>query len=302
MSGVHADAHKKVRVCQSELWLEEALVVAALMLGMTPVAAVSPPAEIPVTQQAVVDFHNGGLSVSFYHETWGTVLNKVTDRTGIPIHINTPLEGTVTTSFSELPLRQAFEHLFGPDANLIFQYPKDDRVQPNSDLVPTAVWVLGKQRIKHADSASLGEERESNPADRPLGQTQDGDTVPVDELIEMTRSDLPSVRIQGLKELTVSEQADETKFREALDTALADQDPGVRAQAVEIVAGRGGDQAMQYLWQALRDPDPAVRMMAVQSVEPKDQGLALLQEALSDTDESVRAMASLSLQQDTQEP
>lgn len=300
MSGIHTDAHDKRRLSQAELWLGQALVVAALVLGTAQVHGISPSDRIPVARQTVVDFHNGRLSGSFYQETWGSVLNKVRDRTGIPIHLNTPLEGTVTTSFPELPIRQAFEHLFGPNANLIFQYPKDGRIQPDSDSVPTEVWVLGKQQIKHA--AALRDEKESNPADRPPGQTQDGDIVPVDELIEMTRSDLPSVRIQGLKELSASEQADETKFREALDTALADQDPGVRAQAVEIVAGRGRDEAMQYLWQALRDPDPAVRMMVVQSVEPKDQGLALLQEALSDTDESVRASASLSLQQDTPAP
>lgn len=208
------------------------------------------------------------------------------------------LEGRVTTSFSELPLRQAFQRLLGSDANFIFQYPKDSR--RNSDLVPTAVWVLGKQKVEHA--ASLSEQKESNPSDRVQDKSQGNKPAPLDELIEMTKSDFPSVRIQGLKELSASEQTDERPFNEVLEAALTDQDPGVRAQAVEIIAGRAGDEATQYLWQALRDPDPAVRMMVVQSVEPTDQGLALLQEALSDEDESVRALASLSLQQDTQEP
>lgn len=273
------------------------------MLGMAVVHGTSLSAE-RVNQETAVRFYNGRLSASFYQETWGSVLNKVTDRTGIQIYLRRPLEGTITTSFSELPLRQAFEHLLGADANFIFQYPKDDSSRPTSDLVPTAIWVLGKQKRERSDSASLDERKESNRASRVWGESQESKPMPVDELIEMTRSELPSVRIQGLKELSVGEQADETTFNEALDSALVDHDPGVRAQAIEIVAGRGGAEAMDHMWQALRDPDPAVRMMAVQSVEPKDQGLALLQEALSDTDESVRAMASLSLQQDmdTQKP
>lgn len=79
MNGVHADEHDKRRLSQAELWLGQALVVAALMLGTAQVHGTSPSDRIPVTQQTVVLFHSGRLSLSCHQESWGTVLDKVRD-------------------------------------------------------------------------------------------------------------------------------------------------------------------------------------------------------------------------------
>jgi hypothetical protein len=53
-----------------------------------------------------VNFRDGLLSVEAHHEPWGTVLREVQRRTGIDLHLHVPLEGSVTTSFADLPVER----------------------------------------------------------------------------------------------------------------------------------------------------------------------------------------------------
>jgi HEAT repeat protein len=74
-------------------------------------------------------------------------------------------------------------------------------------------------------------------------------------------------------------------------------DSSVKSYAIQALADRGGDEAVEALQLALRDPDPAVRLQVIDHVAPQDQGLALLQEAFADDDATVRSVAAARLEE-----
>ncbi len=77
----------------------------------------------------------------------------------------------------------------------------------------------------------------------------------------------------------------------ALDRALADPDPRVRAHAVEALARRG-DEGVSV---ALADPSAAVRRRALARLTRDGRSLDALADALGDDDPSVRRVAALAL-------
>jgi hypothetical protein len=264
-----------------------------------------------------VGFKDSLLSIEARQRPWLEVLNAVREKTGIRINRSLPLVGSVTVSFTALPVKQALERLFGPEAHFVLRYPNSpDRAVPSA--VPKEVWVLGKvpgdrrDTTPTPDAAVVGEISASagiaSPDPGPPLETLDleaklagepGDTPnepeEIGKLIEMTKADDPVIRLQALLALSESDKIDEVALRAALDGALVDQHASVRGYAVQAIADRGGAEAMDHLWQAMRDPDPVVRVMAVESVVPQEQGIALIEAALSDPDEAVRSAATLRL-------
>ena len=239
-----------------------------------------------------VTYRNGLLSVDVKNGSWEAMLARIKELTGIRFHCVTPPEGALTASFKELPMTSAREQLFGPEAGFVDRYA--DAAEAGT---PAEVWVLGRIRSVGAGAAVS----EPNPNASAPDKVQNGEVriKPVDtrRLIEMANSSDPAVRLEALSSLAEKNGRDDRDAaRSAFDAALTDKDPDIRGLAVQALANRGGDEAMNYLWQGLHDPDPAVRLMAVQTANPKGQGLALLQEALGDLDESVRAIAQFRLE------
>lgn len=273
--------------------------------------------EVADSPAFVVEFKSGLLSIEARQSPWTEVLNAVREKTGIRFNCSLPLAGSVTVSFTALPVKQALERLFGPEAHFVLRYPNSpDRAVPSA--VPKEVWVLGKvpgdrrDTTPTPDGTVVGEISASagiaSPDPGPLLETLDleakltrepGDTPnepeEISKLIEMTKADDPAIRLQALSALSGSDKIDEVALRAALDGALVDQDASVRGYAVQAIAGQGGAEAMDHLWQAMLDPDPVVRVMAVESVVPQEQGIALIEAALSDPDEAVRSAAMLRL-------
>jgi hypothetical protein len=271
-----------------------------------------------------VGFKNGLLSLEARQRPWTEVLNEIREKTGMRLHCSIPLEGSVTVSFTALPVKQALERLFGSGADFMFRYPEGG-LRPLA--VPQEVWVIGTVRnggseIVQAkgggDRAALGAEagppavgpdpaiQGSNSTGKPAvaedapGGLDLNDVQVIDDLLKRVRDEDPATRVQAILDLSESGKGDEDTVRSALDAALTDQDARVRASAVHTLASRGGPEAMGYLWQALKDPDPDVRIMAVDSAVPTDEGLTLLREALSDADETVRSLAATRLRESTQ--
>jgi hypothetical protein len=266
----------------------------------------------PVTAVAQrVSLRDGLLSIHARQAAWAQVLHEITKQSGIRFHYAIPLEGSVTASFTDLPLKQALKRLFGAEANFIFRDPqKADQASPGG--VPAEVWILGeasgarvdasRSTAEHKSSASGSDAAASNLPDQddPSSvetENSHAEQENIDTLLETTRAEDPMLRMQALSALAASDKADETIVRSALDAALADEDAGVRGQAVQALANRGGPEAIGLLRQALRDSDPSVRLMAVDSVVPQEQGIALLLEALSDGDETVRYRAASKLKE-----
>ncbi len=231
------------------------------------------------------------------------VLNEITEQTGIRFHHSLPFAGSVTVSFANLPVRQAIERLFGPEADFMFRY---DGTAYSSSSLPKEVWLLRKVRGEGAvpvpaqqtprpsESASRGDTPEH--AVNAPGSTAVFAESALDDLMEMTKSSDAATRVQALSILANGGIGDQDTIRSDLAAALTEQDPEVRSLAVQALASHGGIEAMAYLSQALRDPDPSVRITAVESASPKEEGLSLLREALSDTDELVRTIARDRLQ------
>jgi HEAT repeats len=292
------------------------VLIACLVLQGQLTPAFDSPAAIdqlnPVTAAAQrVSLRGGLLSIHARQAAWAQVLHEITKQSGIRFHYAIPLEGSVTASFTDLPLKQALQRLFGPEANFIFRYPqKADQASPRG--VPAEVWILGevsgagadasRSTAEHKSSASGSDATASNLPDQddPSSvetENSQAEQQNIDTLLETTKAEDPTLRMQALSALAASDKADETIVRSVLDAALADEDAGVRGQAVQALANREGSEAIGLLRQALRDSDPSVRLMAVDSIVPQEQGIALLQEALSDGDETVRYRAASKLKE-----
>jgi len=286
-------------------WLVNACLLMDLALAAVPAGKDTPfggtEADFPIRQ---VSFQNGLLSVDVRQGLWVATLASIEDKTGILFHCVTPLEGTVTVSFKDLPVKTALEQLFGPGANFIFRYENAADGNVHSDR-PAEVWVLGRVGRASTDTVAAGDSarqpQEAAYTKQAVGHnTSTPDNAPIQpadvhHLMEMANSSDPAIRLEALSSLAENDQIDQGVSRSVFDAALTDEDPNVRGLAVQTLASRGGAEALNYLRQGLRDPDPGVRIMAVQTAEPSGEGLALLQEALSDTDESVRAIAEFRL-------
>ena len=229
-----------------------------------------------------VSFRDGLLSVEAKAGTWMQVLTEITEQTGIRFHHSLPFAGSVTVSFVNLPVRQAIERLFGPDADFMFRY---DGTAYSSVSLPKEVWVLGKvrgggaggQQSAPANTAGVDSNQEhvgTGRADKhEAAEESPIDKESIDDFIAMSRDEDPQMRRQAIVTLANSGKGGEDgAVVTALDSALTDEDASVRGYAVQALAKRGGSKAMGHLWQALRDPDADVRIMAVESVEPKDRG------------------------------
>jgi hypothetical protein len=249
------------------------------------------------------------LSIDAKQVPWQELLKQIRDKTRIPIHCAIPLKGSVTLSFTALPVKDALERLFGPGADFVFHYPKE---ATQLFAVPKEVWVLGSFVEYDAQAAQTTSSKMQNvlasevstPSTVENAVHEEGklDNETVDELAERARNDENAEsRTQALASLSGHGQTDEIAAKLALDTALTDKDPSVREYAVQALANQAGQEATEQLRLALQDPDPGVRIKAVESVTLNDQGIALLQEARASKDELIQAIATDRLKPEIQE-
>ncbi len=242
--------------------------------------------ERPNATNVSVSFRDGLLSVEAKAGTWVQVLKEIKEQTGIQFHHSLPFAGSVTVSFANLPVRQAMERLFGPEADFMFRY---DGTAYSSSSLPKEVWVLGKvqgggaggQRSAPAKAAVDNNQAHvgaGRAAALPAAAKPPMDKALIDHFVAMSRDEDPEMRSRAVAALIDSGTADEDgAIVSVLDTALTDVDARVRGYAVQALAMRGGPEVMRNLWQALRDPSAEVRIMAVENAKSKDQGIALLQ-------------------------
>lgn len=273
----------------------------------------------PESQSLQLRFGDGLLSLHANQRPFAEVLGAIQKATGIRLHYPLPLPGSITESFTALPIKRALERLFGPEASLMFRYAVADEA-PGPLAVPKEAWVIGTIRAGSSEDVAAGaEENETrpqapvaapgsppDPAATPAVTAEDPGMLPglddeeaIDGLIGMARDEDPEMRLQALATLSQSAEGSEADSVEsAIEAALTDQDARVRGQALQALASREGAEAMPHLRQALRDPDPGVRMLAIENAASGEEGKALFEEALSDEDESVRAVARARLDPD----
>ncbi len=261
------------------------------------------PPSLPVaadtTATLIVDLNDNLLSVNAKQASWQELFNQLSKKIHATFHSTLPLQGTVTASIPPLPIRDALEHLFGPEADFVFQFVKDDS---RHSAMPKEIWVLGNytkqgHQLVKPPSKMMHDVPQSEPSAKANSDNflQDEDKLTnetIDEFISRAQDDKnPESRIQALANLTGHAETDSTAVKQALETALNDKDSSVRGYAVQALANEDSQEAAEQVRLALQDTDIDVRIKAVESVTLNDQGIALLQEALGNPDETVQIIA-----------
>jgi len=187
-----------------------------------------------------VDFRGGLLSIDVQAGAWGAVLQEVQRQTGIRLHCHISLEGTLTASFTALPVERAVRHLFGPDANFIFVYPSP-RVAPTSLLLPSEVWIVGRGPQQIATLHGFAVRSEVRASSTPGTPHEPG--------LEMA------------SEFDRNPQA-------AQEMALDAPDPEVRLAAIAHLGQQAHPAAVSVLLEVVQDPDPHFRQSALEALLP----------------------------------
>jgi hypothetical protein len=211
-----------------------------LMLLVVAMFFVNPPHHVCAAPALRVDFHAGRLSMDVTQGAWSTVLQEVVRRTGIRLHLALPIEGDVTTSFTDLPIERALKQLFGPDANFIFLYPHQPP-SPAAVVPPAEVWVIGGSQ---RDAARTGSQHT-----RSVEQA-----AAVPEL---------------LSELSVDiDQVFDRQPQLAHEAALSAPDVEQRLHAIMYLGQHVTPETVSTLVEVLYHDDPHVRRSAVEALGP----------------------------------
>lgn len=251
---------------------------------------------------------DGALRLEARQASWRQVFDRIASETGVQVYHSALPPILITATCAGATVKQVVECLLGPNANLIFRYP---RGPSGGDLhgQPVEAWVMG---ITHeAEQRPAGME-DGGPC--PIAGVQgDGGqpgrldvsmkTEPVapdpeltETLVRMAGSEDPTERVSALSQLAVERPVESGIVREILQTALSDKDPNVRGQAVYAVVRRGGVEAAAVLQDALQDSALPVRLMAVDSLGTDEESIALLKQALADSEEAVRELVAMKLE------
>ncbi len=220
------------------------------------------------------------------------VLDEVAGKTGVRIHYSVLPEGLVTATCVGETVKAVIECLFDRKASLVVRYSgRSSKTHPQG--LPAEVWILGTSLqasagMKNAD-ACASVEGASSSARKAEKVEIDAAQEATDELVTMARSQDPARRAEAVGRLLAGGRKGDVAVRQVLETALTDEDPKVRAQALTSLAIREGAGAAAALQQALHDSDVSVRLTAVARA---GDNTALLQQALADSDASVRELAA----------
>jgi hypothetical protein len=238
------------------------------------------------------------------HARLAQVFDAIAGETGVRIHYSSVPDEFVSVKCAGASVKQVVECVLGPDADLIFRNPDGASGNGRKDR-RAELWVL--ESSFGSDRASLNKETSSQclpPSTQEStkkggaakAQTENPQSQPdkTAALLDMAAADDPTQRSQALSQLIAESPADNDEVRKALEKALSDEDPSVRAQAVYGLARREGAGASGILQAALHDSDLSVRLMAVDSA---GNDRALLHEALADSDATVRGLAALKLEE-----
>jgi hypothetical protein len=230
------------------------------------------------------------------------VFDEIARKTGVRIHYSAlPGEPATATCAGET-LERIMSCLLGSDANLAYRYPERKSGTGGRER-PQDIWVLGSSFARNcsAAAASSGDARAENRVRKAaaLRGRRSSDSIFASEnpakLLEMAQAENPARRANAIARLTAAGNADEATVRDALERAFSDENPQVRAQAVNGLARRGIGDVAAMLRAAMSDGDSSVRLMAVDNMSGDAAQLALLRAALADPDETVSYLAALKL-------
>jgi hypothetical protein len=231
------------------------------------------------------------------------ILDSVARKTQVKIHYSILPEGLVTATCVGSTLKQILECLFDRKADIIVRYRQDQVKVDRKEQVAEA-WILGSRLSSSSSTGSCvaRSSQSANMASLTLRQNEannkqnTAEQEQSDELLKLAQSKNATERKQAIGGLLAVGDIGDPRVKAALEKALTDQDPDVRAQAISSLGHLEEGGATGAIQEALHDTSADVRLMAVDS----SNDIPLLQQATNDSDETVRSLATLKLESLTQ--
>jgi hypothetical protein len=188
------------------------------------------------TPQLMMDLSEGLLTVKLHNVPWTTLLPEIEHHTGIHIHVEGALVGTLTQELEALPLEQGLRRLFR-QANVIWFYaPGSEPGAMGARLV--RVWLLPKE-----DTAPEARHVRSLPSGPMAAE----------------KRAMPDVMEKAEEGVSPADEATPEE-----DGSVEEQDPAERLKALDVFAREGNTEAIE---QGILDPDEAVRVRALELLE-----------------------------------
>lgn len=224
------------------------------------------------------------------------VIDEISHQTGVPIHYSilpkTPVSATCTGSNVE----QLLTCLLGPNANLaVHHQPGTQQNQTRKNTRTAEIWILSSTLNQNQENGICVPEIQNKSVQKKIPKENANNAL--EQIITRTKTTNSDFRAQAITEISHLKIADNNKIYEILQTALTDDAPEVRAQAIAGLVRRKGDEAKAELQQTLLfDTDAQVRLMALSLVT---DDFHLLEQALTDNNSDVRLFAKMKLEEYT---
>lgn len=205
------------------------------------------------------------------------VLQTIVDKTGTKIHYTALPEAPVTANCVGANVRQIMECLIGQQLGLVARSPETGGA--------VEFWLLGacsghcqEVVLKAANAAQNATNADHERSDELLENYKNAKTL--------------DDRRNALGYLTSGANINDPQVRHALEDAMKDKNPGIRAQALASLATMDKDNATTVLGAALRDRDPGIRIAAIENAYDNRE---VLEQAANDPDNSIRTYAASKL-------
>lgn len=251
-----------------------------LLWAMSALASIGTAAggEMPASPQAVfqVRVAGDGVSIDAQDVPLAAVLARIARDAGFQLYLDEQAGASKGSWwFQGLPLEEALSRLVRPYNLLLFFEPgKGQQARPRISALYVLPAPSGADSLSAIDAPPSTEKGEAQHLiDLIKG---DGDlTTRRQALADLADLDASTVEtafaaVIGVKEAELRRDVVTSLGRRGSadsllilgQVALGDPDPGVRLAAVEALAREGGEQARNFLKQALKDKDETVRQGA----------------------------------------
>ena len=225
-------------------------------------------------EQFSVEWKDCRLSVSAQQALFSQVLTQVARQTGIRLKGLEELQGRGSIAFSNVPLRQGLENLLSDFTYVIINEPSC-----TDGASQATVEVFGREAPAPGDFSS-----DPTFSSVPTGRAA----------AKRPRTGMGDAA--GNKNKVVKKTTAPDEEEQRLRNALLDSDPDVRTEALDKLAARPGNAALDTLLSAAQSDDPTMRQRGLELLSQSTQAdpatvLPAFSEALKDEDPNVQALA-----------
>jgi HEAT repeats len=228
-----------------------ALSFASLVLG-TPALSASAEQASPGLQAS----HPSSINLTLSKQAPGTIrlevkqaplaqiLKQLTDKTGVKIHYSALPSNPITVTCAEASVKIVVECLLGPGSNLAAKMPEKIAKATqalNPDEQVAELWILSAPDTNpHAVGLNPASQNLAQEAPKTLNP-EERDKDDFEETLKQAQADSQDLgqRELALYNLGLQGKKDDPDIKEALLTALNDDNPRIREQAAESLAQLG---------------------------------------------------------------